>query len=567
MPTIRQVLFLENTRQAVLALFCCAALFGSTLWGQTRTTTNLATQSHNPDFSAFPMTKPMTVGTALPGSCTSGQTFLMTGTVLHFYGCNSANAWYQMSTAEAAAAVASLMTVGSTLPGSCTSGQLFLLTGTVLHLYGCTAASAWYEMSTAEASAAAAAAVATEAASLAGPSGASQIGYRVTGYPTGSVARTEAAKEGDWLSVLDFGADPTGTTDSSTAIGNAITAASIEGGQTVYFPRGTYAVCNLSLPQGVSLLGSSGGGRFATNPIAGEVYASTLISNCASPMITPALHWSNLIQNFTLNANYQASIILALTNNPEGATFSDLTLIDTAAGGAGIDMVYDTSDPASAPPSGNLFENVKTLNMQGVGLLISGGTINTFVGCNLTSSTFNAVVINGQSDDNMFYGGFIAAPSGYSDVVLNYAGDSAGGYLNNFYGTALATPSGATAITANNNAGLSFVFGSYASCCGTLYATTSGGLVKFADSQLPGASGYPNSFAITPTGSPYAWTNTKPYAVEVIVAGGTVSGLQVNRNGTGSASFAGPNLSVTLQPTDILVVAYSAAPTMLGIPQ
>jgi hypothetical protein len=53
-----------------------------------------------------------------------------------------------------------------------------------------------------------------------------------------STARTLANRFGDIANILDFGADPTGVADSTTAIQNAITASGVGG--TIVFPKGTF---------------------------------------------------------------------------------------------------------------------------------------------------------------------------------------------------------------------------------------------------------------------------------------------------------------------------------------
>jgi len=65
----------------------------------------------------------------------------------------------------------------------------------------------------------------------------SQLGSNYLQGGTGSVARTTASKLQESVSVLDFGADPTGATDSTTAITNAAAAAA---GKILKFPAGTY---------------------------------------------------------------------------------------------------------------------------------------------------------------------------------------------------------------------------------------------------------------------------------------------------------------------------------------
>jgi hypothetical protein len=59
---------------------------------------------------------------------------------------------------------------------------------------------------------------------------------------TGSVSRTVTSKLQESVSVLDFGADPTGATDSTTAIDSACSYINSVGGGTVLFPPGTYIV-------------------------------------------------------------------------------------------------------------------------------------------------------------------------------------------------------------------------------------------------------------------------------------------------------------------------------------
>lgn len=58
---------------------------------------------------------------------------------------------------------------------------------------------------------------------------------------TGATARTQHAKNADFRTVTDFGADPTGVADSTSAIQTAIDSYS-SGNGTVYFPPGNYKV-------------------------------------------------------------------------------------------------------------------------------------------------------------------------------------------------------------------------------------------------------------------------------------------------------------------------------------
>lgn len=74
---------------------------------------------------------------------------------------------------------------------------------------------------------------------------------------TGAVARSYLSKMSDTVSILDFGADPTGVADSTSAIQSAITyVLSLPNGGSVYMPTGTYKVtAQITAPNaaGVSL--------------------------------------------------------------------------------------------------------------------------------------------------------------------------------------------------------------------------------------------------------------------------------------------------------------------------
>lgn len=88
---------------------------------------------------------------------------------------------------------------------------------------------------------------------LAAPNGSSLVGY--LSYGTAAVAQTVQTKLRETLSVIDFGADPTGVTDSTTAIQNALnaqaaatisfqnaTGQTIGSGPTLLFPKGRYLI-------------------------------------------------------------------------------------------------------------------------------------------------------------------------------------------------------------------------------------------------------------------------------------------------------------------------------------
>jgi hypothetical protein len=78
-----------------------------------------------------------------------------------------------------------------------------------------------------------------------------------------------------------------------------------------------------------------------------------------------------------------------------------------------------------------------------------------------------------------------------------------------------------------------------------------------------------NLFGITVTASPFTFTNTSPYEVWVIIAGGTISQVVWGHNDpvTGDLTFSpwATDGFLHLFPGDLVTVTYTVAPTMSGI--
>jgi len=113
-------------------------------------------------------------------------------------------------------------------------------------------------------------------AALAASNGSSLVGYLPAG--SGAVATTVQTKLRQTVSVLDFGADPTGSADSTTAFTNAQGSGQVQ----VYIPPGTYLLNGLNLLDGVSLIGAGKNAVRINQKLAG----------------TPAI---NVITNATVN--------------------------------------------------------------------------------------------------------------------------------------------------------------------------------------------------------------------------------------------------------------------------
>ena len=84
------------------------------------------------------------------------------------------------------------------------------------------------------------------------------------------------------VTAAPYSADPTGQTDSTSVINNAIAAAALAGGGTVYFPAGTYKVSGLLVSgNNVTLRGCGTASTLVPNP-AHESTDMLTIGSCSS---------------------------------------------------------------------------------------------------------------------------------------------------------------------------------------------------------------------------------------------------------------------------------------------
>jgi Pectate lyase superfamily protein/Chaperone of endosialidase len=234
-----------------------------------------------------------------------------------------------------------------------------------------------------------------------------------SGFLTNATARTVNDKLQEWVSVLDFGADPTGTNDSTTAIQNAINASSY-----VLIPFGVYRCDNIITIQStyssqkhvlmqsaqlirksanssatgavVQLLGSygsfDGGGGFITtqNNSPGGVVVLGHSDNTTSNYT--AVHWS--FKNVTIEAK----------------VFGSAPTIYQSIG-----VYIPSSQPFIGSGSANYFGNVENVNVQNASIafwltdLVNGCT---FVNCTVNGFWYAAFTLQGAYG-NTFYGGFL----------------------------------------------------------------------------------------------------------------------------------------------------------------
>lgn len=108
----------------------------------------------------------------------------------------------------------------------------------------------------------------------------------------GGVARTQASKNSDTISIVDYGGDPTGVASSDAALTGAFSHLATNPSGKIYFPHGTYKFTSaksltfLSAVAGLSLEGDGSEASILTWPNA----SGGLVINYAGPMNSVHIH-------------------------------------------------------------------------------------------------------------------------------------------------------------------------------------------------------------------------------------------------------------------------------------
>ena len=158
-----------------------------------------------------------------------------------------------------------------------------------------------------------------------------------SGVLTGAVGLTVHQKFQEMVSILDFGADPTGITDSTTAIQAALNATS----GTTFIPAGTYKITSpLVIPGSISVVGQGHNSVIQANSCHGITFAAGSVNG------------ARRISDFT---------ITGVTATDKAAIFCDL---DSTPGGTGRVM-------------GMLIENI-SISSFGTGVYGRGFWTSTF---------------------------------------------------------------------------------------------------------------------------------------------------------------------------------------------
>jgi hypothetical protein len=213
----------------------------------------------------------------------------------------------------------------------------------------------------------------------------------------------------DWINVVqEFGADPTGTNDSSTAFQNALTSLQSAGG-VLYIPTGNYLI-------GTALTYTANKPLRITGDSPG---ASVLLANSSSSNIVYLTITSTnrlVIDNWSLNNNVNSS---AFTNTNIGIKLVNLTFAS---------FIHHTQQTAAA--SNRINQNVVLVSCTGVnfyacdlrsyvnGVVMEGSPVVT-AAVNFTNTSFGQNNGSGVSTAASIYMNGTAATLGLNTVYFN----------------------------------------------------------------------------------------------------------------------------------------------------
>lgn len=300
---------------------------------------------------------------------------------------------------------------------------------------------------------------------------------------TGAVTRTLTSKLQESISILDFGADPTGSADSTTAFANWINAV-LAGSRSGYAPGGTYKISSqfvLTLPsppaKGIKLYGD---GQFATIFDFSTVSASPVFSVQGGGANNAAFYSS--FRDFGIRGNVAGVLLqvgdINFTAALNSFEFGNLWVGNSSASASTVavqcNYVLDT-----------LFENViaannahgdgwqlnaaafctwingaGTFSDNGVHLTAGGpgtGTIagNVFIGMDLeANSVTNVKIDTANAHNNTWIGGTQVYNPGTTFAVTASAGSDNSVVSPNTLGFPSGTPSLANFFNGSTGVGL-----------------------------------------------------------------------------------------------------------------
>lgn len=220
----------------------------------------------------------------------------------------------------------------------------------------------------------------------------------------------------DWLNVTTYGADPTGATDSTSAINSALAAAAARGGGTVYMPWGEYLVSGqISIPPYTFLVGQTSVtlNLFATPPtnaariIASASWAPSSTSGIIAIQSKTPGGWSentqscgikNLFIDGSLNSSTNLSGIL-LQGPVYDVHMEDIFIYKAPHNG----IVGTTQTETGINPNGayhQRYTRVTAVNCGNYGFGIGNSTDSTYLDCFAFANTAAGFNLQNNSNSN-----------------------------------------------------------------------------------------------------------------------------------------------------------------------
>lgn len=232
--------------------------------------------------------------------------------------------------------------------------------------------------------------------------------------------------QGAVANVLDFGADPTNTADSTAAINAAIASLGSNGG-TVFFPTGRYkTTAKITVSTPVRIVGTGRGSN-------GGVHKCEIVKTGSYTALefVPNAAWGG-IQDIAIGSSDPAFTGDGLYISSGRIDVDRISITNQA--GFGIN-VYDANcsnfsnvyifncsiglyiDGATPPDTnGATFVNFDILNSRQDGIYVAKSIANTFVGMCIQGSTRYGIFIN--SDRHIFYGTYSENNGGANDALV-----------------------------------------------------------------------------------------------------------------------------------------------------
>lgn len=242
--------------------------------------------------------------------------------------------------------------------------------------------------------------------------------------------------QGAVANVLDFGADPTNTADSTAAINAAIASLGSNGG-TVFFPTGRYKTTSkITVSTPVRIVGTGRGSN-------GGVHKCEIVKTGSYTALefVPGAAWGG-IEDIAIGSSNSAFTGDGLYISSGRIDVDRISI--TNQGTMGIN-VYDANcsnfsnvyifncsiglyiDGAMPPDTNGItFVNFDILNSRQDGIYVANAIANTFVGMTIQGSTRYGIFIN--SDRHIFYGTY-SENNGVGNSALVFGGNADFNYV------------------------------------------------------------------------------------------------------------------------------------------